>query len=85
MAKEIEITCSACGKKVKTTGTGDFSTFVCEECNEVRNLRAYKAELSELEGEAKEKLTQSQAGRVKFLKNKIVNAEKIIAARNKKK
>ncbi|MDD5068082.1 MAG: hypothetical protein PHN89_00575 [Candidatus Pacebacteria bacterium] len=84
MAKEIEITCSACGKKVKTTGAGDFSTFVCEDCNEVRNLKAYKAELSELEGGAKEGITQSQAGRAKFLKSKIVFAEKIVAARRKK-
>ena len=77
MAKEIEITCRSCGKKVKTTGSGDFSTFVCDECQEKINLPAYKAELKEYEAMAKAKtITDSQIGRAKFLKDKIAKIEK---------
>jgi endogenous inhibitor of DNA gyrase (YacG/DUF329 family) len=84
MSKEIEITCVACGKKVKTTGTGDFSTFVCEECQEIRNLPAYKAEIVELEKlgekEGENPRTESQDRRLAFVKDKIVKIEEAIKA-----
>lgn len=77
MSKEIEITCRSCGKKVKTTGSGDFSTFVCDECQERINLPAYKTELKEYEDMAKAKtITDSQIVRAKFLKAKIAGIEK---------
>ena len=77
MSKEIEITCRTCGKKVKTTGTGDFSTFVCDTCQEKINLPAYKSELKELEGlAAKKQITESQIVRAKFIKEKIAKIGK---------
>ncbi len=75
MTKEIEITCRKCGRKVKTTGSGDFSTFVCELCQEKINIPAYEAEIKELEGI--EEATDSQKARIDFLKARIesVNAQ----------
>lgn len=70
--KETEITCKTCGKKIKTTGTGDFTTFVCDECQERVNLPAYKAELAEYEGL---ELSNRQVGRVSFLEAKIKEIE----------
>jgi endogenous inhibitor of DNA gyrase (YacG/DUF329 family) len=78
MSKEITITCKSCGKKVKTTGSGDFSTFVCEECQEKINLPAYKSELKEYEAlAAKKQITESQIVRAKYIKDKIAKIEKI--------
>jgi endogenous inhibitor of DNA gyrase (YacG/DUF329 family) len=69
MSKETTITCKSCGKKVKTTGSGDFSTFVCEACQEKINLPAYKAEITELKNN--ESITESQKVRLQFLRTKV--------------
>jgi hypothetical protein len=75
--KETEITCKICGRKVMTDGSGDFSSFICEVCQEKANLPAYEAEMLEYEGGDKEGLTESQLRRVSFLQDKI-NAVKAI-------
>jgi ribosomal protein L37AE/L43A len=80
-----EIKCSKCGAKELTSGIGDFSTYVCEKCQEKINLPAYKAEMLEYEGGAKEGLTESQLVRVSFLKGKIEAIEAIIEAEAKEK
>ena len=69
MSKEFEITCIVCGGKVKTTGSGDFSTFVCKKCSEKRNLPSYKAEITELKNN--KAITESQKVRLQFLRTKV--------------
>jgi len=75
MSKEIEITCSICGGKVKTTGSGDFSTFVCENCQEKRNLPIYKKQIAELVNNKSN--TERQKQRLKFLQEKVKKLEPV--------
>lgn len=64
------IVCTKCGKGVEVEKLqGDYSTFVCRECQEAVNQPAYKAELAELE--TKEGRTESEDRRIEYLKAKI--------------
>ena len=55
MSETKKITCTKCGAKVETTGTGDFTTFVCERCQDLINLPAYKQEAEEIKAFQKER------------------------------
>jgi hypothetical protein len=65
-----KIYCKNCGKEFETQGEGDFSTFVCELCQDKVNMPAYEAEIAEL-GALKDTITESQKGRLKFLSDKV--------------
>ena len=49
MSETKTIVCTRCGAKVETNGTGDFTTYVCVDCQEKANLSAYKAEVKFIE------------------------------------
>lgn len=64
------IVCTKCGKETEVEKRqGDYSTYVCKECQEKINIPAYKKELEELGN--KEERTESEDTRVEFLKAKI--------------
>jgi hypothetical protein len=64
------IICSKCGKEIEIEVLqGDYSTFVCESCQEEINRPAYINELEELS--LVEDKTESQLKRIEFLNSKI--------------
>lgn len=64
------IICIKCGKGTEIEKLqGDYSTYVCNDCAELANQDAYKAELAELQ--AKPEKTESEDIRIEFLKSKI--------------
>lgn len=66
----MEIYCSKCGQAVEVESLqGDYSTFVCDVCQEEINKPAYIAEIEELK--SKESLTESEMKRIEFLSEKI--------------
>lgn len=81
MTEEKTIVCTRCGAKVKTTGSGDFTTFVCENCQEKANLPAYKQEIKDIDAiqskreENKEERLEKLDERKKFLEAKIEKLE----------
>ena len=83
MSETKKITCTKCGAKVETTGSGDFTTFVCETCQDKANLPAYKQEVEEIEAyqlervENKEERLPSFDKRKAFLEAKISKLEKV--------
>ena len=83
MSETKKITCTKCGAKVETTGSGDFTTFVCEACQEKANLTAYKKEVESIDKiqkereDKKEERIPSFDSRKAFLEAKIKNIEKV--------
>lgn len=81
MSEEKTIVCTRCGAKVKSNGTGDFTTFVCDDCQELANLPAYKAEVQAIEDFQKEREAKkedrlpSYDKRKEFLEAKIAKLE----------
>lgn len=77
MSETKKITCIRCGAKVETTGSGDFTSFVCEKCQDIVNLPAYKQEIKDLqEAQAereknKEERLPSYDKRIAFLEEKV--------------
>lgn len=69
--------CITCGKDVPggTDPTQDQSTFICDECQDVINLEAWKDELKEIQ-KLKEDATPSQITRGEWLQKKIKEVEK---------
>ena len=69
------ITCSICGKEVETElqPGQDNSTFVCEDCQNAKNLEIWKKEKNELD--KKEDKNDSELRRLDFLKAKIKDLE----------
>lgn len=68
------IICTKCGSAVEVIKLqGDYSTFECNKCSELKNLQSYKAELAELT--AKVGKTDSEGIRVEFLKAKIASIQ----------
>jgi len=72
----MKISCIGCGKVVETKGSGDFSTYLCEVCQEKVNIPAYEAEIKELKELGKE-ATQSQKVRLAFVKDLLEAAKKL--------
>ena len=71
MSETKKITCIRCGAKVETTGSGDFTTFVCEACQDKANLPAYKQEIKDLQ--------EAQAEREKNKEERLPSYDKRIA------
>ena len=74
MPTEITIVCQSCGKQVKTTGTGDFAQFICAECQNKRNVGAYKEEIALLQAKGAQ-IAGDETTRINFLNNLIAQAE----------
>ena len=91
MSETKTIVCTRCGAKVETNGTGDFTTFVCVDCQEKANLQAYKDEVAFIEKtqkgreEKKEERLPSFDKRKQFLEAKISKVEAKIEAEEKAK
>ena len=81
MSEVKKIVCTKCGAKIETTGEGDFTTFVCDNCAELANLDAYKAEVKAIEDfqkdreDKKEERLPSYDKRKEFLAAKIAKLE----------
>ena len=68
------INCTKCGQEIEVEKvSGDYSTFVCGECQEKINLPAYERELEKYL--AKSDRTESEDRRIEFLKAKISSIE----------
>ncbi len=77
MSETKKIICTRCGAEVETTGSGDFTTFVCETCQEVKNLPAYKQEVADIEKYQKERESKKEERLPSFDKRKTFLEAKI--------
>ena len=82
MSETKKIICTRCGAEVETTGSGDFTTFVCEACQDKANLPAYKQEVADIDKFQKEREAKKEERlpsfdkRKAFLEAKIKEVEK---------
>lgn len=82
MSETKKIICTQCGAEVETTGSGDFTTFVCESCQDKANLPAYKQEIADIDKFQKEREAKKEERlpsfdkRKAFLEAKIKEVEK---------
>lgn len=82
MSETKKIICTRCGAEVETTGSGDFTTFVCETCQDKANLSAYKQEVADIDKFQKEREAKKEERlpsfdkRKAFLEAKIKEVEK---------
>lgn len=75
MGNNLIMICTICKKEFQGSNdpTQDNSTFVCETCQDKKNLEPWK---NEMEAIAKSKIkTPSQEGRLEWLKKKIEKIE----------
>jgi len=81
--KTKTIVCVKCGAKTQTTGTGDFTTYVCEVCQDKVNLPAYKREIEDLKAfqkgreDKKEQRLPSFDKRIAFLRVKVAKIKEL--------
>jgi endogenous inhibitor of DNA gyrase (YacG/DUF329 family) len=75
--KTKTIVCVRCGAKVETTGSGDFTTFVCETCQDKVNLPAYKQEVEDIETHQLERVKNKEERLPSFDKRKAFLEAKI--------
>lgn len=68
--------CIKCGKEFPGSNdpSQDQSTFICDECQDLINLKAWKSELRELKKKAA-KVTPSQEARRSWVDKKIKEVE----------
>ena len=79
MSQTKKIICTRCGAEVETSGLGDFTTFVCEACQERANLEAYKQEVIDIDKFQKEREDKKEERLPSFDKRKSFLEDKIEA------